>query len=97
MIHEQHPHRRIELEICIVYCSAGRDASNHKAGIGNGNHDVELCDDRRAKVGDIRPRRCKREIEKKKYITHVSNLAGYIVSSWFGWYAESILDKKISI
>jgi len=49
LIHEQHPHRRIELVICIIYgCSVGCDASNHKVGIGNGHHDVELY------VGELR-------------------------------------------
>jgi len=72
LIHEQHPHRRIELVICIIDgCSAGCDAGNHKVGIGNGHHDVELCvGDRGAKVSGISLLRRERELEKK-ITTHI--------------------------
>jgi len=94
LIHEQHPHRRIELVICIIDgCSAGCDAGNHKVGIGNGHHDVELCvGDRGAKVSDISLLRRERELEKK-ITTHVGC---YIVSSWpvLGWSAKEIDSRQ---
>jgi len=96
LIHEQHPHHRIEFVICIINgCSAGCNAGNHKVGTGNGHHDVELCvGDRGAKVSGISLLRRERELERKIDVHYSRWLVILYRVGLCGWSAKEIDSRQ---